>query len=260
MTMSLSEKQVTKIRQLEDHSFKAVPAEQEIDLDGWRIRMSGGHTKRINSVNFLTPGQRPADEKIKTVEALFQTAKKAPCFRMTPLASPENLKEILQNSGYSEIDHTDVRLLDLASFQRQDVGASLETSNTLTSDWMSAHLAIKGLNDNLRAPLAAMYERINLPTAYVSCRLNNRTVSIGMAVFSETYVGLFDFMTDQNYQRNGLARDIAVSLLTTAKKRSVKTAYLQVVRDNIDAQKFWQSVGFNDILYSYFYQMKSSTD
>ena len=48
-------KSLAEVRRLEELAFRGWPALESRDLAGWRLRFSGGYTKRANSINALGP-------------------------------------------------------------------------------------------------------------------------------------------------------------------------------------------------------------
>ena len=58
---------LSQVRRLEELAFAGWPALETRDVAGWRLRFSGGYTKRANSINAL---ERKAQTDLKTVEGL----------------------------------------------------------------------------------------------------------------------------------------------------------------------------------------------
>ena len=52
------------VRALEERAFNAWPAHQTVFHRGWVFRLSGGYTKRANSVNALVPGINRATAEV----------------------------------------------------------------------------------------------------------------------------------------------------------------------------------------------------
>ncbi len=244
------------IRMLEEHNFQAVPATRTEPYDGWLVRLSDGRTKRTNSVNFLESGTIPAEEKISYCEDLFAQAGLPSCFRVTPLVHPIDLDCLLADHGYRKDDRTDVLIQDLSSFQAPDDLSDVIMEDTLSSAWLDAHARIKNLSDQEVKGLQKTLTNIALPCCFARIVRDNRTVSLGLGVLSKEVMGLFDFMTDTAYKRQGLAAKVTNRLLQDAQSRGLKHAYLQVVHENESGRQFWHALGFTEHLYSYHYRLK----
>lgn len=108
-----------QIRIIEELSLSAWPCLQQILDDGWILRFADGYTKRANSVNPIYMGTQNVQEKIKRCEQIYLKKNLKPIFRITPLAHPENLDELLANEGFHKKDLSSVQLQDLAAFEPQ---------------------------------------------------------------------------------------------------------------------------------------------
>jgi len=62
------------------------------DIAGWRLRFSGGYTKRANSINALTPDAQVDGGTLDALEAAYKERHQRPAWRLTPLAPPLYVK------------------------------------------------------------------------------------------------------------------------------------------------------------------------
>jgi len=244
------------IEDIETHSLAAIPALETEIYDGWHIRFANGHTRRANSVNVMTEGDLSLFEKIEYAEAVYANRRLECHFRITPLAGAD-LDEKLASQGYGAFDPTDVRITDLTLMNLSSVDPDVEIQDRKYDYWMNALAELTGQSALREKTFGAMLDIITLDTAYASIEIDGRIIACGLAVMSEDYVGLFEFVTDPDYQRQGLAVKIANALLATARNKGAKTAYLQVVQSNAAAIAFWNEIGFTDKLYDYHYRTKS---
>ena len=60
-----------ELLKIEEAALNAWPAPLQMLYDGWVLRFTGGHSKRVNSVNPLYASRLPLDEKIKTCERVY---------------------------------------------------------------------------------------------------------------------------------------------------------------------------------------------
>lgn len=75
------------VRALEERAFNAWPAHQTVFHRGWVFRLSGGYTKRANSVNALVPGA-PFDGVREAAAALYARHGLPAVFRISPRPRP----------------------------------------------------------------------------------------------------------------------------------------------------------------------------
>jgi ribosomal protein S18 acetylase RimI-like enzyme len=68
-------------------------------------------------------------------------------------------------------------------------------------------------------------------------------------------VGFFDIVVVQEYRGKGYGREIMKGIMGEAKRRGVKSGYLQVVEANEVALNLYKSLGFEK-MYSYWYRRK----
>ena len=73
------------VRQLEDLAFRGWPALESRDLAGWRLRFSGGYTKRANSINALGLDAACDPATVAALDATYRERNQAPIWRLSPL-------------------------------------------------------------------------------------------------------------------------------------------------------------------------------
>jgi len=91
-----------EVRRLELLAFNGWPALESRDIGGWRLRLSGGYTKRANSINALGPD---FSTDIDALEAPYRNRRQVPAWRLTPLAPPE-VGPLLAERGYQTIERS----------------------------------------------------------------------------------------------------------------------------------------------------------
>src|SRR3954468_3888749 len=93
------------IRALEGRAFRAWPALETRTMQGWVQRLSGGYTKRANSINALEPDGRLTIDLKTALEAPYRQRGLPPVWRLTPLA-PAGADDLLAKAGYRRIDES----------------------------------------------------------------------------------------------------------------------------------------------------------
>lgn len=91
----------SSVLEIEEAAFRAWPAQEVIELSGWRLRFTQGVTRRANSV---WPNEwrdeTPLSERVGTVEAFAAARGIAPSFQLTSVAKPAGLDAWLAERGY----------------------------------------------------------------------------------------------------------------------------------------------------------------
>ncbi len=240
---------------IETHAQKSTPPEKEVSLDGWHIRATGGRTKRFNSVNFRgeQSGQIPWEEKLSKVEAFYEARQQVPLFRITPLATPENLPDQLKHKGYIAIDQTDILAQSLPKASNSQANNAVEITSVLNENWLVSLARLTGKNEEQRRSFEEMLTRLEIQPLFAAYMSGDQITSIGFATIDDGILGLFEFATAENFRRRGEAEAVVNALLAEASKKEVKTAYLQVVGANEAGQAFWRHMGFDQYICTYYY-------
>ncbi|MCR9214489.1 MAG: GNAT family N-acetyltransferase [Proteobacteria bacterium] len=244
------------ISKIERHSLDALPALQTENYDGWKLRFANGHMRRANSVNFLEPGDLPLAQKVMHCEEAYRRIGQPCHFRLTPLADP-SLETFLEERGYGLHDPTEVRLLTSIKARTFSPTGKVLISDQPTEAWLKSLAQLTDQSPAKQDTFLRMIELTSLKARFASVLHDGRVVSCGLGIGSEHLLGLYEFATDLNFRRQGLARDIVQALLKDAKRRGIDTAYLQVVISNTAGVRFWREMGFDQSLYSYHYRSKS---
>jgi N-acetylglutamate synthase len=243
------------ISEIEAHAHGAIPPRHTESYDGWQLRFAEGHTRRANSVNFISKGTLPLAEKISYCEAAY-ASRMQPChFRMTPLAD-DNLDVVLSAYDYKLIDPTDVLIQSLTSNSTYPCNNSVLVETLVTTEWREAHGLLTGLQPEAKSVFGKLLKSSKLKLQFASIRKDNKMVACGLAASSATTMGLFEFATDPQYRRQGLGAAIVHRLIGDAANQGVATVYLQVVQSNTEGVKFWKEMGFTSRLYGYHYRSR----
>ncbi len=96
-------------QRIEEVTFNAWPALQQLFYDGWLLRFGAGYTKRSNSANVLYPGVLNLDEKIDHCAAWYAERELPPIFRLTSATAPAGLDHKLEQRGYELVASIAVR-------------------------------------------------------------------------------------------------------------------------------------------------------
>jgi ribosomal protein S18 acetylase RimI-like enzyme len=242
------------IRSLEERGFNAWPARQTILLGGWVLRLSGGYTKRANSVNPLNP-TLPFREVKAAAESIYALHRLPTIFRLSPLAAPE-IDRALDDAGYVTFDPSLVLVAPLSDSPGDgDVGIG----ETPSQAWLEGFAAANGIGGAHRPIHDRMVGAIAMPKAFATVFENGDAVGFGLGVYERGAVGVFDLVVAPSARGRGHGRALTRALLQWGRKAGARHAYLQVREQNALARKLYAGLGFDEA-YRYHYRVPHSVD
>jgi GNAT superfamily N-acetyltransferase len=238
---------------IEEAALNAWPAPRQMLYDGWLLRFTGGHSKRVNSVNPLYPARLALEEKIRTCEAIY-ASQGLPClFRINEFIATPQLTQALQAAGYTSFDPTYVLGRDLVL--GKDVQADLTILEMPADDWFRMR------DQFIRVPAAdrlaheAVLHSIVPEMVLMGLFARGKPVACGMGVVEGSLMGFFSIYTASIWRRKGYGRLIMEALSDWGIERGATYGYLQVEGDNHPALAMYERLGFERI-YAYGYYRK----
>lgn len=244
-------------KSIEEITLNTWPAEQSVLLNGWVLRTAAGYTKRANSVNPLYGAESShADltDQIKLAEQYYKDAGLKPVFKMTPYIQPANLDEVLADHGYTIVEPSSVRILDLAALAAPELRFQVQIQENLTEEWLSAFTELAELSVVNRSTLTRMLSASLLHQGYILLFNDGVPTACGLGIIQNGYIGLFDIITATDQRRQGMAEQLLLALLHWGKTQGATTAFLQVVQANAGASALYDKLGFKEI-YQYWYRV-----
>jgi len=237
------------VRAFEERSFNAWPARQTILLNGWLFRLSGGYTKRANSVNAAQPGA--SFEGVRSAAEAFYGRHGLPAvFRLSPLAPPEADRE-LALAGYALFDPTQVARASLAGAAPHP---SVRIDTAPSPAWLEGIAAAQGVGPPQDRLHHAMVRAIALPAAFATLHEAGEAIGFGLAVLERGAVGCYDIVVSPGRRRRGHGRALTQALMHWGREAGATSAYLQVREQNEAARRLYAELGFED-LYRYHYRV-----
>ena len=241
------------ITRYEDLSNNAWPALQVMQYDGWIIRFAGGVTKRSNSVSLLYPSTLDAEEKISFCESLYLSKHISPCFKITSAAQPAGIDKMLEARGYYIHSYISFQTLELAGKQippAPDVVIAHEPDPL----WIDQFIRMNRFDASRKPVYAEIMNRITTRKCLVSVLDHGTTIAVGLGVLEGRYIGIFDLVVDPAYRNRGVANQVMNAILSWGQQAGAKTAYLQVLADNLPAIALYKKLEFTET-YPYWYRM-----
>lgn len=236
------------IRELEELSFRTLPALEQEHYDDWVLRWSDGGSRRANSVTPLGPSSLPLDEKVAHCEEWFDRRGGRCIFRLTPLADAR-IEPELRRRGYAKTSPTDVMILEI---EPTSIAPEVSVTDRPSPGWLRlvtgldpAHPEAVRLADQLLAGDG------QLRFAVVSGAADE-ILSAGLSIDLDRFTTIYNMHTTSVDRRRGLASLILSTLLAEGRESGSTHAVLQVTQDNEPAQTLYRKFGFSPI-YEYRY-------
>lgn len=239
------------IRTLERRAFRAWPALDTRSAGGWIQRLSGGYTKRANSINALEPDSPLTLQMKDVLEAPYRQANLPPVWRLTPLA-PTGTDELLADAGYRRIDESLVQRAPLSDRFIPD--PEVRFTDTPSAAWLAGFAALSPVAPQHRETMARMLRSIAAPVGFARVEDKGESVAFALGVVDGDHVGLFDVLVSPVARRRGLGRRLTQSIGAWGREHGARFCYLQVVATNAAAVPLYAELGFETV-YSYAYRV-----
>lgn len=248
------------IRTVEEISLNAWPANLTLVDEGWLLRFAGGYTRRANSVNAIYRVNGDNAEsviaRIARCEEIYRRRNQPVIFKMTPIVQPGDLDEILAQRGYTLDAPTGVRLRSLAEFSPPDSNGNVEIQlePDASATWIEAFSDFSALTEGQRLALSSIVANIAPLAAFVTLRVDGQALACGLAVLERQMIGLYDIVTAPAARGQGYGAQLLHALLAWGKANGAQHTYLQVMNNNLPAQRLYDKLGFREI-YQYWYRV-----
>jgi GNAT superfamily N-acetyltransferase len=253
---------INLVRHIEELAANAWPAQTVQHLGGWRLRFSGGSSRRVNSVWPNRPrADVPLDAALVIVEDFYQRHNTVPRFQICPAALPGDLPEILAARGYYADAHTQVQTATVETVLAHTSQPDCQTisANTLTEDWFHAYVTASGYSPESLPIRRGILSRIGPKRNFLQLSENGTPVAVGLGVVERGWMGVFCVVTVLQARRRGFASSLMHALTNWGAAQGAENIYLQVMEDNGPALRLYEQMGFLHLYqYSYFQQMAAS--
>ncbi len=252
--MLSSSPDLSQVRRLEELAFAAWPALETRDVAGWRLRLSGGYTKRANSINALGRDAQVDGSTLDGLEAAYRERHQLPAWRLTPLAPPA-IADLLAARGYRPIERS---LLQVCPLQPGFAAApEVSIQPEPSAAWLDAFATYSPVRPEHRATMRRMLASIAAPAGFAFVEEAGQPMAMAIGAVQGDHMGLFDVLVMPRARRRGLARKVTESLYAWAWRHGARFAYLQVVATNEAAMPLYAAQGFRTV-YDYEYVVPPS--
>ena len=226
--------------ELEETAARAWPHRREAVIDGWRVRLSGGGSKRANSVQTLRWSGADAEAAIDQAEGLYRADCQPAIFQVVDISRPDDLDARLERRGYQVVDRT---LL----MTRRVAGGGVSSGVAMRFDsppssWFDVYLST--VTPDRRATAPAIVAGLPDPKCFFVADFDMTASAVGLGVAEGRYAGVECMATLAEARRSGGARRVMRELEDWAAEQGAKTLWLQVVEANTPARRLYESLGF----------------
>jgi len=242
----------SKIIQFEEMALNAWPALYENLHNGCVIRLSNGYTKRANSVNALYFNDN-IPELIDYSEKFYKKHLLPTTFKIIKHKNYEHLDAFLEEEDYKVIDYTNVKLIDLRvnSFTNNRI---VKLESEFSDEWINEFVRLQKLDSKI-VTISNMLKNITVNKIVASITIDSKIIGFGYGAIENDIIGIFDIYINEQYRNKGYARKLINKILYWAKSKDISYSYLQVMENNVIANKLYQSIGYK-AYYKYWYRVK----
>ena len=249
-------KQIARIEELAANAWPAACVQM---MDGWRLRYTGGTSRRINSVwPNLELGDIPLEDKLALAEEFYARRGQLPRFQICPAAQPDDLAQVLKKRGYRAHANTQVQICTVDFVEpriQTPLAAEVEITAQLPEAWLDFYAEVESYSGARKAIRQGVLTRIGPRTGFATLRAEGSILAIGLSVLERGWLGLFCMLTHPDHRRKGLASAILLALVKGGQQAGATHTYLQVMENNPPALAMYARAGYQP-LYTYSYLEK----
>jgi ribosomal protein S18 acetylase RimI-like enzyme len=242
---------VPPIQKIEAAAYKAWPAAERVDYDGWQLRYAHGFSRRGNSVYPAQPSTIDLGLKLEWCAAWYEQRGLGLVVRQNPATEP-GLDEDLDSRGFGREGVTNVMV---AAITVGDQAVAVE--DTASAAWSVAARELWGIGPDQIAGWRGIIERIDVPAGFALVKEGDRPVAAALAVAVGRWLGLFEIVVAPERRRQGIGSRLTSSLMTWGAALGADSAFLQVVAENGPAINMYEGLGF-EFCYRYWYRRAPS--
>jgi GNAT superfamily N-acetyltransferase len=248
-----------RILELERCALAAWPAEEVVDLDGWRLRAMRGVTRRANSVGTAAsdegaPRALSLVHRLERVHEFYSTRSLPALLQVSAASLPPELDAELARRGYAMEAPVSVQTLALRDARAlAPAGCRTSVEATASDPWLELSVRrgrYAEAQDTYRGLLTRLGERARFAVAYDQ----NEPAAAALGVAQGTWFGVFSMLTLPEHRRRGLGRELLVALGEEARRLGCEGLYLQVELENAAARSLYARAGFREA-YRYHYRV-----
>lgn len=244
---------------IEELAANAWRPEIEQSLDGWRLRATGGASRRVNSVwPNLDGGRLTVDDRLTVAEDFYRRRGLPPRFQMCSAAEPRDLAGILEKRGYKDSAYTMVQtapLVTVLANTNSPLG-KLDCRSHLEETWFNAYTGASGYAVESLPIRRGILSRMGPAACFALLSKGGQPAGTGLGVYERGWLGVFCMVTYRERRRQGIAAQVLHALAEWGQLQGAANIYLQVMNNNPPALTMYSKLGFENF-YQYYYLTQS---
>ncbi len=245
------------VKLYQELSTNSWPPKSVVSLNGWKIRISEGVTKRANSVSPLIYNGDNLKEDVEYTENIYRKNNLPTIFQLADYFQPSNLYDFLIDRNYKEIDETIVMIAQIDKILDSPIKSNFNyiISETDLEKWIDDFKTIRMEGSTRIEGMRKIIQRLTSPKSCYFIAEEEEPVAVGLTVTEGNFMVIYNMYTHPDYRRQGIAKSLLAKMIEKGKKDNVKNVYLQVEADNLDAIKLYSKIGMKEC-YRYRYLIK----
>jgi len=237
------------IKKLEEFSMNAFPSQEMLLQNGCVVRLSGGRSKRLNSVNMIYRSGLSQDEIIISKEH-FDRIGFPHTFKLTPLS--HDMDTVLRHLQYKESGRTSIQTCTIDGLS---ISEEVNFTDNYDEHWIQSYMRIGRKTPGDQKAFRYAWSSPLTKKIFASVKIGDNYVAFGVGIIEEDWIGIYGVLVDPDFRRKGLGRKVTESLLAYSKNMGINHAYLQVEVSNPNAIRLYETIGFKE-KYQYYYLQK----
>jgi ribosomal protein S18 acetylase RimI-like enzyme len=243
----------TEARRIEELLLNATQPAQQLQYDGWLLRLARNDVKRASSVIAAYGSSLPLAQKIDHCEGVYAEHGLPVIFRLTPFSQPPGLDEALAERGYERFERTRCMSAPLDSLPAPRDDLRFERPHL--GEWLDIAAGLRGLTAERKQTEYNRLFESTLPGFSLIAWLGDEPVACGLVTVEDDYAGLFDVCTGERWRGQGIGTALSGELMRTGRLHGAQRAWLSVLADNGPALRVYEKLGFQPV-YEYWYRRK----
>lgn len=237
----------------EEACMNAWPSPKQIVLGKWLLRLSGGTTRRTNTVNPLRGCDFDPAPVMDACADIYAANGLPLIFRVPAFA--KGMDEKLNAQGFAAYDETLTLFADFAG-ALFEADKEVELAKQPSEDFFALRAIVNNNDEAADRIYRAMTDLIALPKAFVGLRAEGKLVSIAYGAIHRNMLVVESVGTAQDRRNQGFSRRVLGTLMHWAKANGATGACLQVLAANAPAIALYRRLGFTTDLYRYHYSRR----
>jgi ribosomal protein S18 acetylase RimI-like enzyme len=251
------------IREMEARAARTWPAEENVPLNGWLLRASGGVTKRANSV--LTAGDGPRGSGwLEEIEAFYKARGLTPAFHVTE-GSPPHLDGVLARHGYAKEAPCVLMTAraDMAAaaarqaLDRRHAKLELRVSERADAQWLDDFIRLEQFPAKRLKFYEGLCARMPAGTRFFSLHSEGAAIAVATVIGEDGWGGIVNVAVDARRRGQGIGKRLMADIAEHSLSRQIDRLYLEVMANNEPALRLYMRLSFAPV-YEYHYRVKVS--